>query len=39
MTCPLAGEDYDLRRDAVYYLGSIGGENARSALYDILKGH
>lgn len=35
----LADEDYDLRRDAVYYLGSIGGENARSALYDILKGH
>lgn len=35
----LADEDYDLRRDAVYYLGSIGGENARSALYEILKGH
>ncbi len=35
----LADEDYDLRRDAVYYLGSIGGESARSALYDILKGH
>jgi HEAT repeat protein len=35
----LAGEDYELRRDAVYYLGSIGGEAARSALYEILKGH
>jgi len=35
----LADEDYDFRRDAVYYLGSIGGENARSALYEILKGH
>ncbi|HTY57332.1 MAG TPA: HEAT repeat domain-containing protein [Bacteroidota bacterium] len=35
----LADEDYDLRRDAVYYLGSIGGESARSALYEILKGH
>ncbi|HMK39006.1 MAG TPA: HEAT repeat domain-containing protein [Bacteroidota bacterium] len=35
----LNDEDYSLRRDAVYYLGSIGGENARSALYEILKGH
>jgi tetratricopeptide (TPR) repeat protein len=35
----LADEDYDLRRDAVYYLGSIGGDSARSALYEILKGH
>jgi tetratricopeptide (TPR) repeat protein len=35
----LADEDYDLRRDAVYYLGSIGGESARSALYEILKSH
>ena len=34
----LADEDYNLRRDAVYYLGSIGGENARSALFEILKG-
>lgn len=34
----LTDDDYDLRRDAVYYLGSIGGENARSALYEILKG-
>ena len=31
-------EDYDLRSDAIYYLGNIGGEKARSALYDILKG-
>ena len=30
-------DDYDLRREAVYYLGSIGGEKARSALYGILK--
>jgi HEAT repeat protein len=35
----LADEDYDMRRDAVYYLGSIGGDNARAALYEILKGH
>jgi len=33
----LTGDDYDLRRDAVYYLGTIGGEKARSALYEILK--
>jgi len=38
-TVALTDESYDLRRDAVYYLGSIGGENARSALYEILKGH
>ena len=30
--------NYDLRSDAVYYLGNIGGEKARSALYEILKG-
>ncbi len=30
--------DYDLRSDAVYYLGNIGGEKARAVLYDILKG-
>jgi hypothetical protein len=30
-------DDYDLRQDAIYYLGSIGGERARAALYDILK--
>lgn len=31
-------EDYDLRSDAVYYLGNIGGDKARAALYEILKG-
>ena len=30
-------EDYDLRSDAVYYLGTIGGEKARAALYQILR--
>jgi tetratricopeptide (TPR) repeat protein len=30
--------DYDMRSDAVYYLGNIGGEKARGVLYDILKG-
>jgi len=34
----LSDDDFDLRRDAVYYLGSIGGESARSALYEILRG-
>jgi len=34
----LSDEEYDLRRDAVYYLGNIGGEKARSALYEILNG-
>ena len=29
---------YDLRSQAVYYLGSIGNERARAALYGILKG-
>jgi len=29
--------DYDLRSDAVYYLGTIGGEKARTALYQILR--
>jgi hypothetical protein len=33
-----SGKDYELRKDAIYYLGSIGGERARAALYDILKG-
>ena len=33
-----ANDDYDLRREAVYYLGSIGGDKARSALYEILSG-
>ncbi|MBI1805006.1 MAG: HEAT repeat domain-containing protein [Ignavibacteriae bacterium] len=31
-------DDYDLRRDAVYYLGNIGGERARAALYEIIRG-
>jgi HEAT repeat protein len=31
-------DDYDLRSDAVYYLGNIGGDGARAALYEILKG-
>ncbi|MEK9136037.1 MAG: HEAT repeat domain-containing protein [Bacteroidota bacterium] len=30
-------EDYELRSDAVYYLGTIGGEKARAALYQILR--
>lgn len=34
----LSDDDYDVRRDAVYYLGNIGGEHARSALYEILQG-
>ena len=34
----LAHDNYDLRTNAVYYLGSIGGEKARGALYEILKG-
>ncbi len=28
--------DYDLRREAIYYLGTIGGEKARTVLYEIL---
>jgi tetratricopeptide (TPR) repeat protein len=31
-------ENYDLRREAVYYLGSIGSDHARAALYEILQG-
>jgi len=31
-------ENYDLRREAVYYLGSIGSDRARAALYEILQG-
>jgi hypothetical protein len=31
-------ENYDLRRSAVYFLGNIGGEKARTALYEILRG-
>ncbi len=34
----LTHDDYNLRTNAVYYLGSIGGDKARSALYEILKG-
>ncbi len=30
--------NFDLRSDAIYYLGNIGGDKARAALYDILKG-
>lgn len=30
--------DYEMRREAVFYLGSIGGEKARTVLYDILRG-
>lgn len=31
-------DDFDLRSDAIYYLGNIGGDKARAALYEILKG-
>jgi len=34
----LTHDDYNLRTNAVYYLGSIGGDKARGALYKILKG-
>ena len=37
-TIGLGYDDYELRRDAVYYLGNIGGERARAALYEILRG-
>ena len=37
-TVARTNDDYDLRREAVYYLGSIGGDKARSALYEILGG-
>ena len=30
-------DNYELRSDAVYYLGTIGGERARTALYQILR--
>lgn len=30
-------ENYDLRSQAVYYLGNIGGDKAREALYEVLK--
>jgi HEAT repeat protein len=34
----LTSENYDLRSGAIYHLGNIGGEKARRALYQILKG-
>lgn len=37
-TVALSHNNYDLRAEAVYYLGNIGGERARNALYKILKG-
>jgi hypothetical protein len=36
-TVAASDEQYDLRREAVFYLGGIGTERARSALFDILK--
>ena len=36
-TVARTNEDTELRSDAVYYLGTIGGEKARSALYQILR--
>lgn len=33
----ISGNNYELRSDAVYYLGNIGGEKARAALTKILK--
>lgn len=32
-----SADDYELRRDATYYLGSIGGEKARAVLIELLK--
>ena len=32
-----SSDDYELRREAIYYLGNIGGEKAREALLEILK--
>ncbi|GEM_PF-848283 len=32
-------QNYDLRSDAIYYLGNIGGDKAREALYEILRGN
>ena len=31
-------DNYDVRSEAVYYLGNIGSDKARAALYDILRG-
>jgi outer membrane protein assembly factor BamD (BamD/ComL family) len=36
-TVAISDEDYDLRREAVFYLGGIGTERARAALFEILK--
>jgi HEAT repeat protein len=33
-----SSEDAELRREAVFYLGNIGGEKARTALYKIIRG-
>lgn len=32
-----SSDNYELRSQAIYYLGNIGGEKARAALYDILR--
>lgn len=37
-TVAMNHENYDLRTDAVFYLGNIGGEKARSSLRKLLKG-
>ncbi len=37
-TVALSHNNYGFRRDAIYYLGNIGGEKARGALYEVLKG-
>ena len=37
-TVARTNDNYDLRREAVFYLGTIGGDKARTALYDILQG-
>lgn len=36
-TVAVSDEDYDLRREAVFYLGGIGTDHARSAIFEILK--
>jgi hypothetical protein len=33
-----SNDGYELRREAIYYLGTIGGERARAVLYDIVDG-
>jgi len=37
VTVAKTNDDYDLRSEAVFYLGCIGGEKGRSALYDIIR--